>query len=89
MLANTLARQAQRLSSTAVLHARYLSSKPRCSSCLLCVLLFIKTYLIKHNFSFFSARSKHTLPDLPYDFNALEPVISAEIMQLHHSESCL
>ncbi|XP_071444471.1 superoxide dismutase [Mn], mitochondrial isoform X2 [Hetaerina americana] len=31
-------------------------------------------------------RFKHTLPDLPYDFNALEPVISAEIMQLHHSK---
>lgn len=31
-------------------------------------------------------RSKHTLPDLPYDYNALEPVISAEIMQLHHSK---
>ena len=30
--------------------------------------------------------SKHTLPDLPYDYNALEPVISAEIMQLHHSK---
>merc|ERR1712080_483004 len=28
----------------------------------------------------------HTLPDLPYDYNALEPVISAEIMQLHHSK---
>jgi len=26
------------------------------------------------------------LPDLPYDYNALEPVISAEIMQLHHSK---
>jgi Fe-Mn family superoxide dismutase len=26
---------------------------------------------------------KFELPDLPYDFNALEPVISAEIMQLH------
>ena len=33
-----------------------------------------------------SARSQHTLPDLPYDYNALEPVISAEIMQLHHSK---
>lgn len=31
-------------------------------------------------------RSKHTLPDLPYDYNALEPVISAEIMTLHHSK---
>jgi len=34
----------------------------------------------------FQAREKHTLPDLPYDYNALEPVISAEIMQLHHSK---
>ncbi|CAL8139306.1 unnamed protein product [Orchesella dallaii] len=33
-----------------------------------------------------SSRSKHTLPDLPYDYNALEPVISAEIMTLHHSK---
>merc|ERR1719414_1252081 len=32
------------------------------------------------------SRAKHTLPDLPYDYNALEPVISAEIMQLHHSK---
>lgn len=24
------------------------------------------------------------LPDLPYDYNALEPVISAKIMELHH-----
>ena len=27
-----------------------------------------------------------TLPDLPYDFNGLEPVISAEIMQIHHQK---
>ena len=33
-----------------------------------------------------SKRGKHSLPDLPYDYNALEPVISAEIMQLHHSK---
>jgi superoxide dismutase len=25
---------------------------------------------------------KHTLPDLPYDYNALEPVISADIMKV-------
>lgn len=31
-------------------------------------------------------RLKHSLPDLPYDYNALEPVISAEIMRLHHSK---
>ncbi|KAH9419747.1 superoxide dismutase 2 [Dermatophagoides pteronyssinus] len=30
--------------------------------------------------------TKVTLPDLPYDYNALEPVISTEIMQLHHSK---
>lgn len=33
-----------------------------------------------------SVRTKFTLPDLPYDYNALEPVISAEIMQLHHQK---
>lgn len=32
------------------------------------------------------SRAKHSLPDLPYDYSALEPVISAEIMQLHHSK---
>uniref|UniRef100_A0A182WUU4 Superoxide dismutase n=1 Tax=Anopheles quadriannulatus TaxID=34691 RepID=A0A182WUU4_ANOQN len=31
-------------------------------------------------------RSKHTLPDLPYDFGALEPVICREIMELHHQK---
>ena len=30
--------------------------------------------------------SKHTLPDLPYDYNALEPIISGEIMKLHHQK---
>jgi len=28
----------------------------------------------------------HEQPDLPYDFNALEPVISAEIMELHYTK---
>ncbi|KAI3927137.1 hypothetical protein MKX01_029905 [Papaver californicum] len=27
-----------------------------------------------------------SLPDLPYDYSALEPVISGEIMQLHHQK---
>lgn len=31
-------------------------------------------------------RSKFTLPDLPYDYNALEPVISSKIMHLHHAK---
>lgn len=29
---------------------------------------------------------KIELPKLPYDYNALEPVISAEIMELHHTK---
>ncbi|XP_046753247.1 superoxide dismutase [Mn], mitochondrial [Diprion similis] len=32
------------------------------------------------------SRQKHTLPELPYDYRALEPVICAEIMELHHSK---
>jgi hypothetical protein len=31
---------------------------------------------------FLFLRLKHTLPDLPYDYNALEPVISADIMKV-------
>lgn len=31
-------------------------------------------------------KTSYQLPDLPYDFNALEPVISAEIMELHYSK---
>ncbi len=30
--------------------------------------------------------AEYTLPDLPYDYAALEPWISAEIMELHHSK---
>jgi Fe-Mn family superoxide dismutase len=30
--------------------------------------------------------SSYTLPDLPYDYAALEPHISGEIMELHHSK---
>lgn len=32
------------------------------------------------------SRMKHTLPALPYDYSALEPVISGEIMHLHHEK---
>lgn len=32
------------------------------------------------------ANTTYHLPDLPYDFSALEPIISAEIMQLHYSK---
>lgn len=33
-----------------------------------------------------SEKTSYQLPELPYDFNALEPVISAEIMDLHYSK---
>ncbi|KAG7274879.1 hypothetical protein CRUP_014664 [Coryphaenoides rupestris] len=33
-----------------------------------------------------AVRQKHALPDLTYDYGALEPHINAEIMQLHHSK---
>ncbi|MBE8527755.1 superoxide dismutase, partial [Amycolatopsis sp. H6(2020)] len=29
---------------------------------------------------------QYTLPDLPYDYAALEPHISARIMELHHDK---
>ncbi len=31
-------------------------------------------------------KTSYQLPELPYDFNALEPVISAEIMDLHYNK---
>lgn len=33
-----------------------------------------------------SVRAKHTLPDLSYDYGALEPYISAEILKVHHGK---
>ena len=29
---------------------------------------------------------EYQLPDLPYDYKALEPIISGEIMELHHKK---
>lgn len=36
-------------------------------------------------FSTMFIRGKATLPDLPYDYGALEPSISGKIMELHHN----
>jgi len=33
-----------------------------------------------------SVACKHTLPSLPYEYKALEPIISEEIMTLHHTK---
>ncbi|CAB4399372.1 unnamed protein product [Rhizophagus irregularis] len=42
--------------------------------------------LARSSTSFTVKRSKYTLPDLPYDYNALEPIISADIMKVHHEK---
>ncbi|KAF9947202.1 Superoxide dismutase [Mn], mitochondrial, partial [Modicella reniformis] len=36
--------------------------------------------------AFAGLRFKHTLPSLPYAYNALEPFISKEIMEVHHAK---
>ncbi|XP_025833526.1 superoxide dismutase [Mn], mitochondrial [Agrilus planipennis] len=33
-----------------------------------------------------NVRAKHDLPELPYEYDALEPVISKDIMNLHHDK---
>lgn len=33
-----------------------------------------------------SVRTKVTLPELPYNYAALEPIVSREIMEIHHSK---
>mmetsp|Transcript_16067 Transcript_16067/g.27708 ORF Transcript_16067/g.27708 Transcript_16067/m.27708 type:complete len:235 (+) Transcript_16067:62-766(+) len=34
----------------------------------------------------FATKAAASLPDLPYDYGALEPIISAEIMKIHHQK---
>lgn len=38
------------------------------------------------SFTTAAKRQQHTLPELPYSPSALEPVISTEIMELHHGK---
>jgi Fe-Mn family superoxide dismutase len=33
-----------------------------------------------------AVRGKATLPDLPYAFNALEPAIAGQIMEIHYQK---
>ncbi|VDK85049.1 unnamed protein product [Onchocerca ochengi] len=42
--------------------------------------------LVGKNYCLNTQRLKHVLPDLPYDYGALEPILSAEIMQVHHGK---
>jgi len=49
----------------------------------------IPTELLKTSTSYLSAApsgGKHVLPDLPYDYGALEPCISETIMNIHHTK---
>ncbi|XP_014468860.1 PREDICTED: superoxide dismutase [Mn], mitochondrial [Dinoponera quadriceps] len=46
----------------------------------------VRRVLVSNTIKDVFTRSKHSLPDLPYDYKALEPIISADIMQLHHSK---
>uniref|UniRef100_A0A672FAQ2 Superoxide dismutase n=1 Tax=Salarias fasciatus TaxID=181472 RepID=A0A672FAQ2_SALFA len=41
---------------------------------------------LRHSLTKETSRQKHTLPDLPYDYDALEPHISAESMWRHHTK---
>jgi len=42
--------------------------------------------LSKASFSTASPQPAYKLPDMPYAYNALEPIISGEIMELHHKK---
>ena len=44
----------------------------------------IETFSTSRKFS--ANQSDFKLPDLPYDYSALEPVLPARIMELHHSK---
>lgn len=38
------------------------------------------------SFTHLHLSAEHTLPQLPYSYDALEPAISKEIMEIHHSK---
>ena len=42
--------------------------------------------ILQSNKSVLRSRCKHTLPELPYRYNALEPAVNAQIMEIHHSK---
>lgn len=57
------------------------------SCCIYSLFVFRCAASLSHTISkVATSRQKHTLPDLTYDYGALEPYVSAEIMQLHHSK---
>jgi Fe-Mn family superoxide dismutase len=46
----------------------------------------LRSLLVGRGLVSVAIRRKHTLPKLPYAYKALEPVISGEIMELHHQK---
>lgn len=48
--------------------------------------MFTARRLVSKCINGIGTRSKHQLPELDYEYNALEPVISRDIMALHHSK---
>ncbi|XP_059139990.1 superoxide dismutase [Mn], mitochondrial-like [Physella acuta] len=49
-------------------------------------MLSTASHVLKRCLQTSATRLKHSLPDLKYDFNALEPYISADIMKLHYEK---
>jgi len=48
---------------------------------LIAIILLLIVYQLER-----SSMNRYTLPDLPYDYSALEPHISGKIMELHHGK---
>ncbi|KAM9060227.1 superoxide dismutase [Mn], mitochondrial isoform 1-T1 [Megaptera novaeangliae] len=59
---------------------------PRAASTMLCRAACSTSRKLVPALGALGSRRKHSLPDLPYDYGALEPHINAQIMQLHHSK---
>ncbi|KAL5287674.1 SOD2 family protein [Megaselia abdita] len=48
--------------------------------------MFALSKIARSGISAGAIRAKHTLPELPYDYAALEPIVCREIMELHHTK---
>jgi len=47
---------------------------------------FTDPLVLKSTFTTNTVTTAYKLPDLPYGYNELEPIVSAEIMELHHKK---
>lgn len=53
---------------------------------LLLLLLFLFLFFFRNSKNLVRIQKKHTLPALPYQYNALEPIISCDILECHHGK---